>query len=308
MGVANLFAKIDLKATLLATLALLIIVAVTYVIPVAGLILFFIATVPGIILWHKSIMSFGIAALITVILTVLFVSEGVLSYIIFILILSLIVGQLLKERTSKERILYIATTYMSIISLAGFMLLQVFDKLPLSQVLVKPFKDQMYQAMAMSGLDASSRSVLEEGFRQLAVQLPSYTIIVIFIMILINLIVSFPILRKFKIATPVFKPLYAWQFKRVLAYIYFIVLLCVMFATQPGTFQSIVLNMQVILSFIMFIQGLSFIAYFAKAKRMPIGVGILLMVIGFLLTPVIPIIGLLGVVDITFNLKRFIKK
>ena len=81
-----------------------------------------------------------------------------------------------------------------------------------------------------------------------------------------------------------------------------------MFATQPGTFQSIVLNMQVILSFIMFIQGLSFIAYFAKAKRMPVGVGILLMVIGFLLTPVIPIIGLLGVVDITFNLKRFIKK
>ncbi|MCP6646594.1 DUF2232 domain-containing protein, partial [Klebsiella pneumoniae] len=75
---------------------------------------------------------------ITVILTVLFGSEGVLSYIIFILILSLIVGQLLKERTSKERILYIATTYMSIISLAGFMLLQFFDKLPLSQVLVKP--------------------------------------------------------------------------------------------------------------------------------------------------------------------------
>ncbi|MCD8915327.1 DUF2232 domain-containing protein [Staphylococcus simulans] len=308
MGVANLFAKIDLKATLLATLALLIVAAVTYFLPVAGIILFFVATVPGIILWHKSIMSFGVAALITVVLAVLFGSQLVLSYIIFILILSLVVGQLLKERTSKERILYIATTYMSIISLAAFMLLQVFEKLPLSQVLVKPLKDQLYHAMAMSGLDASSRGVFEEGFRQLAVQLPSYAIIIIFIMILINLIVTFPILRKFKIATPVFKPLYAWHFKRVIAYIYFVVLLCVMFATQPGTFQSIVLNMQIILSFIMFIQGLSFIAFFAKVKRLPAAVGILLMIVGFLITPIIPIVGLLGVVDLCFNLKRFIKK
>lgn len=303
-----MFAKIDLKATLLATLALLIVAAVTYFLPVAGIILFFVATVPGIILWHKSIMSFGVAALITVVLAVLFGSQLVLSYIIFILILSLVVGQLLKERTSKERILYIATTYMSIISLAAFMLLQVFEKLPLSQVLVKPLKDQLYHAMAMSGLDASSRGVFEEGFRQLAVQLPSYAIIIIFIMILINLIVTFPILRKFKIATPVFKPLYTWHFKRVIAYIYFVVLLCVMFATQPGTFQSIVLNMQVILSFIMFIQGLSFIAFFAKVKRLPAAVGILLMIVGFLITPIIPIVGLLGVVDLCFNLKRFIKK
>lgn len=303
-----MFAKIDLKATLLATLALLIVAAVTYFLPVAGIILFFVATVPGIILWHKSIMSFGVAALITVVLAVLFGSQLVLSYIIFILVLSLVVGQLLKERTSKERILYIATTYMSIISLAAFMLLQVFEKLPLSQVLVKPLKDQLYHAMAMSGLDASSRGVFEEGFRQLAVQLPSYAIIIIFIMILINLIVTFPILRKFKIATPVFKPLYAWYFKRVIAYIYFVVLLCVMFATQPGTFQSIVLNMQVILSFIMFIQGLSFIAFFAKVKRLPAAVGILLMIVGFLITPIIPIVGLLGVVDLCFNLKRFIKK
>lgn len=303
-----MFAKIDLKATLLATLAMLIVAAVTYFLPFAGLILFFVATVPGIILWHKSVMSFGISALITVILVVLFGSEGVLSYIIFILILSFIVGQLLKERTSKERILYISTTYMSIITLSGFMLLQVFHRIPNTQVLVKPVKEQLYQAMTMSGLDSASKGVLEEGFRQMAVQLPSYMIIAIFILILLNLVITFPILRKFKIATPIFKPLFAWRFNRVLAYIYFIVLLCVMFATQPGTFQSIVLNMQVILSFVMFIQGLTVIAFFAKVKRMPNAVGILLMILGIIITPVFPIVGLLGVVDLCFNLKRFIKK
>ena len=50
------------------------------------------------------------------------------------------------------------------------------------------------------------------------------------------------------------------------------------------------------------------IAFLAKVKRLPPGLGILLMVLGFLLTPVLPVIGLLGVVDLCFNLKRFIKK
>ena len=92
-----MFAKIDFKATFLATLTLIVVAAVTYFLPLAGLLLFFVATVPGIILWHKSRMSFGIGALITVVLVVFFGSEGLLSYIIFVLLLSLIVGQLLKE-------------------------------------------------------------------------------------------------------------------------------------------------------------------------------------------------------------------
>ena len=38
-----------------------------------------------------------------------------------------------------------------------------------------------------------------------------------------------------------------------------VVLLCVMFATEPSTFQSIVLNFEVVLSLLMYIQGLSVI-------------------------------------------------
>ena len=46
-----------------------------------------------------------------------------------------------------------------------------------------------------------------------------------------------------------------------------VVLLCVMFATEPSTFQSIVLNFEVVLSLLMYIQGLSVIHFFGKAKR-----------------------------------------
>lgn len=79
-----------------------------------------------------------------------------------------------------------------------------------------------------------------------------------------------------------------------------------MFATEPSTFQSIVLNFEVVLSLLMYIQGLSVI-HFGKAKRIPNAVTILLMVVGTIITPATHIIALLGVLDLGINLKRMIK-
>ena len=100
----------------------------------------------------------------------------------------------------------------------------------------------------------------------MAVQLPSFIIITVFILVLINLIITFPILRKFKVATPI---LNLYLLNRSLLWVYMVVLLCVMFATEPSTFQSIVLNFEVVLSLLMYIQGLSVIHFFGKAKRIP---------------------------------------
>ena len=139
---ANLFSKVHPKATIIGTIALVMVALVTYVLPVLGLILCLFATIPGIILWNKSIPSFGIGALITVILTTLLGNTFVLSAMILVLILSFIIGQLLKERASKERILFIATTYLSIFTLVAFMLLQTFKKIPSATTLIKPLKIQ----------------------------------------------------------------------------------------------------------------------------------------------------------------------
>ena len=293
MGVAYVFSKIQPKATILAIISLLVVALVTHVLPVLGLILCLFATIPGIVLWNRSIQSFGISALVTVVLTTL---------------LGAIIGQLLKERTSKERILYISTASLSLVTLIGWMLLQTFDKIPTAAVLIKPFKNAMHEAFLTSGIDSNYRQILEESFRQMTVQLPSFLIIVIFIFVLINLIITFPILRKFKVATPIFKPLFAWQMSRNLLWFYLIVLICVMIASEPSTFQSIVLNFDVVLSLVMYIQGLSVIHFFGKAKRWPNFATILVMVVGTLLTPATHIVGLLGVIDLCINLKKIIKK
>ncbi|SNV54315.1 Predicted membrane protein [Staphylococcus simiae] len=307
MGVAYVFSKIQPKATIISIISLLIVAVALYLIPGLGLVLCLFATIPGIVLWNKSTQSFGITALLTVVLTTVLGNTFVLSTIVLVLIASLIIGQLLKERTSKERILYVTTASMSVISLIGFMLLQTFDKIPTSAVLVKPFKDALHQAAMMSGADANMRQIMEEGFRQTTAQLPGYLIVITFLIVLINLMITFPILRKFKVATPIFKPLFAWQISPVLLWVYIIVLICLMFTNEPSIFQSIILNFELVLSLVMYIQGLSVIHFFGKAKRIPNVVTILLMVIGTILTPATHIVGLLGIIDLSLNLKRMMK-
>lgn len=303
-----MFSKIEPKATILSIISLIIVALVLHILPPLGFVLCLFATIPGIVLWHKSKESFGLTAVITVILTTLLGNIFVLSTMVLILIVSFLVGQLLKERTSKERILYVTTAFISIISLVAFMILQALNKIPTVDMLMKPLRTQMLQTIEGSGVQNGYENTIGEGFRQLAVQLPSYVIITIFLLILINLIITFPILRKFKVATPVFKPLFAWQMNKVLLILYVTTLLCVMFASKAGTFQSIVLNFEIVLSLCMYLQGLSLIHFFGKAKGMPTSLTVVLMVIGTILTPFTHIVVLIGFIDLAFNLKGIIKK
>ena len=145
-----MFSKVHPKAMIIGTIVLVAVALVTYVLPIIGLILCLFATIPGI----KSIATFGIGALLTVVITTLLGNTFVLSAMILVLLLSFVIGQLLKERTSKERILYITTIYISIVTLIAFMLLQAFKKIPNTEILIKPAKDAMNNAIVNSGVES----------------------------------------------------------------------------------------------------------------------------------------------------------
>lgn len=173
IGVANLFSKIHTKATILSVITLIIVALALHILPILGLVLSLFATIPGIILWHKSVESFGLTAVITVVLTTLLGNIFVLSIMILLFVVSFVVGQLLKERTSKERILYITTTFISIIALIAFMVLQASKKISSAASLIKPIKEQMYHIISSASVNADYKQMFEEAFRQSAVQLPS---------------------------------------------------------------------------------------------------------------------------------------
>ncbi|MCU5746447.1 DUF2232 domain-containing protein [Staphylococcus sp. SQ8-PEA] len=311
-----MFSKVNPKATIIGIIVFAIVALVTNLLPPLGFVLCFFATIPGVVLWHKYKESFGIVALVSVIITTLFGNVITLSAMVVVLITGWVIGQLLKERATKERIFYVTTTYLSLFTLIAILILQVTHRFPKGQDLVQPLRTMLDLPTTLSDKELSTsvldqyNQVIDVATNQFLMEFPSHIIVSIFIIVLLNLLITFPILRKFKVATPVFKPLYAWQMPRFLLFIYVIAIVCTMFTSvsEPSTFQSIVLNFKVVLSLCMYIQGLSVIHFFGKSKAMPLAIIILLMVIGSLISLIAPIIILIGMVDLLMNLKAIIKK
>lgn len=305
LEVALLFSKIKPKDTILGTIALILVALVMHFIPILGVIVIFFAPLPGIILWYRSKYSFGIVALVSIMVTTITGSLFVQTFMIILLLASLIISQLLLIKASKERILYVVSFVTSLVTLGVMIFLQSIKKLPYAHELIEPYKIVVDETIRMQNLDAQSAKILEASVQQMAVQMPSFIVISITLFFMLSLLIMFPILRQFKVATPVYRPLYLWQLRKSIFIIYAIALL-VSIVTEPSTTaNSISQNFIIVLGFLLVIQGLSFIHYACSIKKFPIGVSVLLIIIGIIAYPLTRLIGLL---DLGLNLKSMLKK
>ncbi|UEX90120.1 DUF2232 domain-containing protein [Staphylococcus ratti] len=305
LEVALLFSKIKPKETILGTIALILVALVMHFMPLLGVIVVFFAPLPGIILWYRSKYSFGIAALISILVATLTGSLFVQTFMIIILIASLVIGQLLIQRASKERILYFVTIVTSLVTLGAMILLQSIKKLPYAHELLEPYRRIMNETIQMQNLDDQASKVMEASIQQMAIQMPSFIVVGIALYFMLSLLIMFPILRQFKVATPVYRPLYLWQLRKSIFIIYAIALLVSIMTEPATTAHSISLNFILVLGFLLVIQGLSFIHYACSIKKFPIGVSVLLIVVGIVAYPLTRLIGLL---DLGLNLKSMLKK
>lgn len=305
LEVALLFSKIKPKDTILGSIALILVALVMHFIPILGVIVIFFAPLPGIILWYRSKYSFGIAALVSIMIATITGSLFVQTFMIILLLASLIISQLLLIKASKERILYVVSFVTSLVTLGVMIFLQSIKKLPYAHELIEPYKIVVDETIRMQNLDAQSAKILEASVQQMAVQMPSFIVISITLFFMLSLLIMFPILRQFKVATPVYRPLYLWQLRKSIFIIYAIALL-VSIVTEPSTTaNSISQNFIIVLGFLLVIQGLSFIHYACSIKKFPIGVSVLLIIIGIIAYPLTRLIGLL---DLGLNLKSMLKK
>ncbi|WP_242451002.1 DUF2232 domain-containing protein [Staphylococcus agnetis] len=305
LEVALLFSKIKPKDTILGTIALILVALVMHFIPILGVIVIFFAPLPGIILWYRSKYSFGIAALVSIMVATITGSLFVQTFMIILLLASLIISQLLLIKASKERILYVVSFVTSLVTLGVMIFLQSIKKLPYAHELIEPYKIVVDETIRMQNLDAQSAKILEASVQQMAVQMPSFIVISITLFFMLSLLIMFPILRQFKVATPVYRPLYLWQLRKSIFIIYAIALLVSIMTEPSTTANSISQNFIIVLGFLLVIQGLSFIHYACSIKKFPIGVSVLFIIIGIIAYPLTRLIGLL---DLGLNLKSMLKK
>ncbi|HCN60528.1 DUF2232 domain-containing protein [Mammaliicoccus fleurettii] len=305
--VKNLSFKVDIKATIIATLVLVLSVVVMSLVPYLAIIILPFITIPGTILWYRSKPSFFVTVVVTLCATVLFNNVFLLTVMTLMIFMSVFIGQLLVERTSKERILYLVTTFMSILTIGSVLILQITGNLPLTSKFFSQYHDVLISYFEMGGnLTTEIEETLQTSLEILQASIPGYIVLWVFLLVFVNLLVTFPILRKFKVATPVFRPLFMWQINRSVAFVFVITVLISLFVTKENVVMyGIVTNLQFVLEWVIFIQALSLFHLFVKVKKLPVVVGVLIFVLAFVFKPFAYLFGLM---DIWFNLKQRIKK
>ena len=299
--------KVDIKATIISIVLLMLsMVIINFLPPLAFVILPFI-TIPGTILWYRSKPSFFVTVVVALCATVLLSNVYLLTVMTLMIFMSVFIGQLLIERTSKERILYLVTAFMSVLTIAGVLIMQLTGKLPLTSNVFNEYYDVIVSYFEMSGnFSTEIQESLQASIDILQASIPGYIILWVFLLVLVNLLVTFPILRKYKIATPVFRPLFMWQIKSSVAFIFVITVLVSLFVTKDNVVMyGIVTNLQFVLEWVIFIQALSLFNLFIKVKKLPIIVAVIIFVLAFIFKPIAYLFGLM---DIWFNLKQRIKK
>ncbi|MDT3995281.1 DUF2232 domain-containing protein, partial [Mammaliicoccus fleurettii] len=267
----NLSFKVDIKATIIAILVLVLSVVVMSFVPYLAIIILPFITIPGTILWYRSKPSFFVTVVVTLCATVLFNNVFLLTVMTLMIFMSVFIGQLLVERTSKERILYLVTTFMSILTIGSVLILQITGNLPLTSKFFSQYHDILISYFEMGGnLTTEIEETLQTSLEILQASIPGYIVLWVFLLVFVNLLVTFPILRKFKVATPVFRPLFMWQINRSVAFVFVITVLISLFVTKENVVMyGIVTNLQFVLEWVIFIQALSLFHLFVKVKKLP---------------------------------------
>ncbi|MBC9873906.1 DUF2232 domain-containing protein [Macrococcoides bohemicum] len=301
--------KIDLSKTIVVTMIMMMVTLLINFLPFMAFIIAPFLLIPTVYLFCKSRNGFYIMSLIVILITI-FMSIFTMQVIMGSIFAGYIIGQLLMERTSKERMLYILTVFYSIYTLVSIIFLQLTDYLPKVQTWFNPtidiYNEYLSKGVKEGAIPAYQLEMFNTSMNEVIKQVPGIVILSLFLLALLQLVITLPALRQFKIATPNFRSLYTWQMPKVLLIIYLFVLLAHFGISETDYVPlGIVINLRYVLEWMLFIQGLSLYSYFIKMRKIHPIVKAFIFFIAFLYAP---ITQLFGIIDLMVNLKKRIPK
>ncbi|MDE5414143.1 YybS family protein [Alkalihalobacterium chitinilyticum] len=117
------------------------------------------------------------------------------------------------------------------------------------------------------------------------------------------------IVKRFYPKVPSLPPFREWTFPKSFLWYYLIVSILVLIGVPETSFiYTVLINLFPLLTFVMTIQGLSFIFYYCYVKGVPKVVPILITVFTLLLPLFLVMVRILGIIDLGFELRKRVKK
>ncbi|MEH7109171.1 YybS family protein [Bacillus sp. JJ1764] len=308
--------KLTEGAMLLAIFAVLLLI--TIYIPLLGMIVNFFIAIPFIMFAAKNDWKWSAVFVVASILISLIVgSVQALPIALPFATTGAVMGFLIQRKKSRITI-SVASTLVFLVNIIGiYAVTVVFFHMDIIQESIKALQESINMSAEMLkklGQGAQADKTIEQFNHALSLLntlVPTLFVIGSLFFVLIIQLVSFPIIKRFGIQVGMWSSLKDVKLpKSILWYLLITLAASIILNPHQGTFlYAALINLTYILQFLMIFQGYTLLFFFFDLKGMSKGVSITLAILAFIVPIFLYIIGILGIIDLGFDLrKRFEKK
>jgi uncharacterized protein YybS (DUF2232 family) len=307
--------KLTEGAILLATFAVLLLL--TIYVPFLGMIVNLFLAVPFMLFAAKNdgksivvfivaslLLSFIVGTIMSLPLTLAYGTTGV------------VIGYLIQKQKNMG-VLFITG---SLVFLVNLIILYVASIVLFKVDMITGMIEMMRESLNVSadllknfGNPQDSEKVLEQfnnGLNLIKTLIPTLFVVSSFFIVFIMQLISFPIIKRFGVKVEKWKSFKEISLPKSLLY-YFLLTLLVNMLMNPeeGTFWYMaIINMTYILQFLMILQGYTFIFYYFDKKGFSKAISITIAIVSFLIPIFLYIVGILGIIDLGFDLRKGFNK
>ncbi|WP_107838667.1 YybS family protein [Metasolibacillus meyeri] len=288
-----------------------IIMLIAFYVPLVSIVAMGFALLP--IAWLAATYDRANAIVVAIIASsVTFIYGGIIMLLTAIVfaVAGLVIGDAIRNKKSKIYLLMstgLALLFtFSILYIALIKFLNL-DFVKISQEIAKTSYEQSIKMAEQFPLQRPvTRESIDEAFRLMEAALPSTIIIAAFLLAFVLISINLPLLKRFKIDAPKFAPFKQMRLPRAVLW-YYLIALSISLFVQPeiGSLLYVAtLNASLILWLLLTLQGLSFIFFLLDEYKSP---GFLKGLIVIIAIPLYSFIILLGIIDLGFNLREYVK-
>jgi uncharacterized protein YybS (DUF2232 family) len=307
--------KLTEGAILLATFAVLLLL--TIYVPFLGMIVNLFLAVPFMLFAAKNdgksnlvfivaslLLSFIVGTIMSLPLTLAYGTTGV------------VIGYLIQKQKNMG-VLFITG---SLVFLVNLIILYVASIVLFKVDMITEMIEMMRESLNVSadllknfGNPQDSEKVLEQfnnGLNLIKTLIPTLFVVSSFFIVFIMQLISFPIIKRFGVKVEKWKSFKEISLPKSLLY-YFLLTLLVSMLMNPeeGTFWYMaIINMTYILQFLIILQGYTFIFYYFDKKGFSKAISITIAIVSFLIPIFLYIVGILGIIDLGFDLRKGFNK
>lgn len=288
-----------------------VVLAVSFYVPILNLVTSLFIALP--IIWYSAKFERNDSLLVVfACLGMSYFVGGVLALVLALLYapLGFVIGEAIKRKKSKLYLFMAAGLTFLFSSVIQYLVTVLFLNInPIQEFLYKLRQISDEFLVTMETLEDIPKGYAErwgEALYMFEIQFPSFVIIVLFVTAFTIILVNLPILTRLGLDIPKFNPFREMRLPKAVLWYYLVVLVVTLFVElDKGSFAFMVFaNATVILRGLLTLQGISFIHYYIHVQGWPKWVVVVATVLAF---PLQSFIVLLGVLDLGFNIRSFIK-